>query len=85
MKIGVIHEISDPEAFEERGNDMLERIPEGVENLQACLAEDLTRCTCIWNAESVEQLSEFIDTSLGDSSAQEYFRVLESESIGLPE
>ncbi len=85
MKIGVIHEISDPEAFTERGTAMVEQAPEGVENLQACPSEDLAKCTCIWDAESVEQLSDYMDPELGDASSQEYFPILEEESIGLPE
>lgn len=85
MKIGVIHEVNDPEAFTERGNAMVEESPEGVENLQAYPSQDLTKCTCLWDAESVEQLSEFIDPSLGDASSQEYFPVMEEQAVGLPQ
>lgn len=84
MKIGIIHEISDPESFTERGTDMVASTPEGIKNLQACPAEDLSTCTCIWEATSVEELSEFVDTSLGDASTQTYFSILEEQAIGLP-
>ena len=85
MKIGVIHDVSDPEAFVERGNALLEGSPDGVDNLQACPSEDLTKCTCIWDAESVDQLSEHIDPTLGDASTQEYFPILEEQAVGIPE
>ena len=85
MKIGIIHEIHDPEAFAELGTTLLEKQPTGIRNLQACMSEELDTCTCIWDAPSVEELSEFVDASLGEASTQEYFPILESQSIGLPE
>lgn len=85
MKIGVIHEIDDPETFAERGEAMLGDIPDGIESRQFCPAEDGTAATCVWEAESVDELSEFIDPSLGDASSQEYFQINEDQGFGLPE
>jgi hypothetical protein len=85
MKIGVTHEISDPESFEERGLAMVEETPEGMENLQGCFSTDGTLGTCVWEAESRDELSQFIDTALGDASKQQYFEIDQEVSIGVPE
>jgi hypothetical protein len=42
MKIGVTHEISDAESFEERGLAMVEELPDGIKNLQGCFSTDGT-------------------------------------------
>lgn len=85
MKIGVIHEIHDLESFDERGTGMLEETPQGIENYQGCLSMDGTVCTCVWEAESVNELSQFIDPTLGDASDQEYFEINEEGSVGVPD
>lgn len=84
MKIGVIHDVDDPDAFWERGQPMVEDAPEGIEGHQFCPAENGTVATCVWEAESVDQLSEFIDPALGDASSQQYFAIDEDDGFGLP-
>ena len=85
MKIGVIHEINDPEAFGERGENLVEEAPEGIQNHQGCFPTNFTTGTCVWEAESVDELSEYIDPTLGDASKQEYFEIDEEVSEGVPE
>ena len=84
MKFGVIHDVTDPESFTEQGTKLLEDAPEGVRNHQVCPAQDLETCVCIWEADSDDQLREYVDTSLGDASTQEYFAIQEEEAVGLP-
>lgn len=85
MKIGVIHEINDPETFNERGIAMMDEIPETMQNHQACMSTDGAAATCVWQAESLNELSEFIDPSLGDASEQQYFEINEEVSVGVPD
>jgi hypothetical protein len=47
-------------------------------------ATDLSRATCVYEAASVEQVRDFVDTALGDSSTQSYFPIAEEHAIGLP-
>lgn len=63
---------------------MLEDIPEGVEPYQFCPADDGTAATCVWEAESADQLSDFLDPVIGDASSQQYFSINEDEGFGLP-
>ena len=84
MKFGVIHDVTDPESFTEQGNKLLEEAPEGINNHQICPSQDLETCVCIWEAESVDALSEYIDTTLGAASSQEYFAIQEDQAVGLP-
>lgn len=87
MKIGVIHDVDDPEVFHEQGMEMIEKenVPEGVDPQQFCPSTDGTSATCVWEAESVDQLSNHIDPSLGEASTQEYFAIDEENAVSLPE
>ena len=85
MKIGVIHEISDVEAFEEQGTALLEDTPEGFMGHQFCPSTDGTVATCVWEADSASELSEFIDTQLEGASEQQYFEIEEEVGFGIPD
>ncbi|ODR79838.1 hypothetical protein BG842_03325 [Haladaptatus sp. W1] len=86
MKIGIVHDIHDPEAFLERGEPMLspENIPENVQVRQFCPAEDGSVATCVWEAESVAEVSEVVDTTLDDASTQTYFTISEEGGFSVP-
>lgn len=85
MKIGVIHEITDPESFDERGTAMMDDIPKSMKNHQTCVSTDGAAATCVWEAESLDELSQFIGPSLGDASEQQYFEINEEVSVGIPD
>ena len=59
--------------------------PQGVRGLQFCVSEDGAAAMCIWEGESVEAVSDLIDSTLGDASEQTYFAVDVENSMGLPE
>lgn len=84
MKIGVIHNIADAESFEESGMAMVEKMLEGIKNHQACISTDGTEGMCVWEGKAVDEVSQFIDTALGNASKQKYFEIHEDVSVGVP-
>ena len=48
-------------------------------------AKDRTAATCIWEADSVEAVRDYIDRTQGGSSENTYFEVDSEASVGLPE
>jgi hypothetical protein len=82
MYVGVIHRISDPEAFEAAEQRALEAgLPEGISLPIHAATPDHTTGMCIWEGESVETVRELVESVVGEYSENEYF---ELEVDGLP-
>ncbi len=84
MKIGVIHRISDPQQAQERGQVFFEP-HEGVQLLQFVPSEDFSTATCIWESDSIDTVSSWVDETLGDSSEQTWYPIATEQAVGLPE
>jgi hypothetical protein len=87
MYVGIIHKINDPQAMLSRGEALgnSANAPAGVRPLEFLPAIDLDMATCLWEAESVETLRDYIDGTLGDSCENSYFEVSTEHALGLPE
>ncbi len=83
-KIGIIHEIHDVEAFQERSQEMMGEIPAGMETHQFCPSTDGEVATCVWEGDSLDHVRKFLDPQLGDASDQEYFEIDEETGAGIP-
>jgi hypothetical protein len=84
MKIGVVHQISDPERALEHGQTLFDP-HEGVQLLQFAPSRDFRTATCIWESDSIETVRELVDGALGDTSTQTYFEVATDQAVGVPE
>ena len=84
MKVGVIHQISDPETAQSRGQSLFEP-QEGAQLLQFCPSQDFRAATCIWEAESIEVVRDLVDPTLADASEQTYYAVDTEQAVGLPQ
>jgi hypothetical protein len=83
MFIAIVHDIHDPETFQHCAEEVFP-LPENLHVHQFFPATDLDRAVCLYEAPSVEELSEYLDGALGESSTQHYFPVSEGHAIGLP-
>ena len=83
MKIGVIHRISDPQRAQEQGQALFGP-HEGVQLLQFAPSEDFSTATCIWESDSIDTVSAWVDDTLGDSSQQTWFAIATEQAVGLP-
>jgi hypothetical protein len=85
--IVVQHTIKDaPTAFR-LGQNLLEGrgAPSGVQVRKFYPSTDQSAVFCLWEGDSVDELREYVDTTLGDSSKNSYFEVDAQQAVGLPE
>ena len=87
MYVGVVHRIRDPQAMLSRGASLADasNAPPGVTPHQFLPSKDLSAATCLWEADSVDAVRDYIDRTLGDSSENSYFEVSTEHTLGLPE
>ena len=85
MYVVAQHRISDPQKFFEEAQVAAENAPPGIFGRQFCPSHDRTEAVCLWEAESVDSVRDYIDAIVGDISENAYFAVDAETAIGLPE
>ena len=86
MHIVVLHRITDPEKFfsmdaEEVGGGG----PTGVQGRQFFPSQDRSVAACLWEADSIDTLRDYLDPATADLSENKYFAVDKERAMGLPE
>ncbi len=91
MYVVVRHEIRNPQTAFSRGEKLIknEGAPEGTRGLQFYPSADRSAVTCLWEADSVEAIQEYVDATLGDSSHNTCYEVDTDQAfaerpLGLP-
>jgi len=87
MYVVVFHRIKDPETAFSRGQNLLagNGAPRGTRALQFYPSLDQSAVTCLWEAESVGAVQDYVDETLGGSSENICFEVNTGPARGLPE
>jgi hypothetical protein len=83
MFVTIEHDIHDPAEFQARAERAMPP-PDGLHVHQFLPASDLSHATCLYEADSLEAVRDFVDGALGPSSTQRYFAVAEDHAMGLP-
>lgn len=91
MYVVVQHQIKDPQTAFSRGEKLIknEDAPDGARGLQFYPSTDGSAITCLWEADSVEAIQEYVDSTLRDSSLNTCYEVDASQAfaerpLGLP-
>ncbi|HET8822319.1 MAG TPA: hypothetical protein VFM57_12280 [Thermoleophilaceae bacterium] len=91
MYVVAQHEIKDQKTAFSQGEKLIrnEGAPEGVRGLQFYPSTDGSAVTCLWEAESVEAVQGYVDSTLGDSSQNTCYEVDADQAfaerpLGLP-
>ncbi len=87
MFIVTHHTITDQETAFARGQNLLEGngAPSGVRVREFYPSRDRAYVFCLWEGNSLAEVSEYVDSTMGDSSRQVYFEVDAEIARGLPE
>ena len=87
MFIVVHHTITDPEAAFARGQNLLDGngAPPGVQVREFYPSRDKADVFCLWESSSLDDLRDYVDATLGDSSRNAYFEIDAEAARGLPE
>ena len=77
MYVAVLHQFQDPPTAFVRGEKLIknEGAPAGARGLQFYPSTEGTVATCLWEADSVQSIQQYVDSTLGDSSINTCFEV----------
>ena len=77
MYVVVQHQFTDPQVALSRGQKLIknEDAPPGVRGLQFYPSRDRSAATCLWEADSVEAVQRYVDSTLDDSSENTCYEV----------
>ena len=78
------HNISDPEAFWAKSKEVTSNLPGSLKVHGVYPAQDGKTGTCLWEADSVQEVQDFIDKNAGDYAKNFCYEVNVEQSIGLP-
>lgn len=84
MFIAIQHDIHDLSRFQECAGAVFP-LPDGLHFHHFLPANDMQKAVCLYEATSVDRLSEYLDAKLDGASTQRYFPVNEENAMGLPE
>jgi hypothetical protein len=84
MYIVVQHTISDPAGFWGGAEKLMPNIPATAKLHHTFPTKDGTRAVCLWEAESVTSLRDFLEPQISRVSKNEYFQVENKDSVVMP-
>lgn len=86
MKIVVNHKINDVQGFWASAQQNLPNLPEmGVARVMQVLPNaDMSQATCLWQADTIDQLDAYLRDKGGQMSSESYHEVNEANAMGLP-
>jgi len=84
MFIIVNHYIKDPDVFWSRVKAKMSEIPSNIHFHSVFPSEDMMRAVCVWDAESIVPVNEFLESNFSDVCRNEYYSVNAEAAVGLP-
>lgn len=78
------HNISDPENFWAAAEKVTQGLPAGMKVHAVYPATDGKTGTCLWEADSVAEVQQFLDTNAGQYAANSCYEVNAEKSMNLP-
>jgi hypothetical protein len=86
MQVVVRHRITDPDKFfSMNAEDVAGGAPAGLQLRQFFPSQDHSAAVCLWEADSIQTLRDYVDPATGDASENAYFEVERQRAMGLPE
>ncbi len=75
MYVAVEHEIHDPESFWGKAQEIVPKLPEGIQLHHCMPTKDGKRGICIWEGESVDAVREVVEGAVGPWANNEYYEM----------
>jgi hypothetical protein len=86
MHVVAIHRITDPEKFfSMNAEEVAGGGPPGVQGRQFFSAKEGSTAVCLWEADSIDSLRNYLDPATAGVSENTYFEVDAERAMGLPE
>jgi len=89
MIIAVHHVINNPDRWEQSVKRIMalsdnNDLPKGLKGLMFLPAMDGHKADCVWEANTIESLQNFLDREIGTGATNEYYQVDDASAFGLP-
>jgi DNA polymerase/3'-5' exonuclease PolX len=89
MHVSVHHIITDPQKWEQVTKNMMAmveqgRVPQGLKELMYLPGADGRKADCVWEAQSVDTLKNFLDREIGTAARNDYVQINTAAAFGLP-
>lgn len=84
MLIVVNHQISDVPAFWKSAQESLPNLPAGIKIHQVMPSPDMSTGVCLWEADNIQQLTDYLNSKVGSVSTNTYMEVNTANAMGLP-
>jgi hypothetical protein len=78
------HNISDPVAFWNKAKEVTENLPGNLKVQSVYPSKDGKTGTCIWEADSAQNVQQFLDKNAGEFAKNFCYEVNMEQAIGLP-
>jgi len=85
MYVVAKHRITDPGRFLALAESAAENAPAGVFGRQFCPSRDGSEAVCLWEADSLDTVSRYLDELSAGAAENSYFEVSAEHAIGVPE
>jgi hypothetical protein len=86
MHVVAMHRITDPDKFfSMNADEVAGGGPPGVRGRQFFPSKEGSTAVCLWEADSVESLRNYLDPLTAGASENTYFEVDAERAMGLPE
>jgi hypothetical protein len=85
MYVVAKHRISDPEQFFSRTPEVAQNAPSGVTLLQALPSQDRSEAVCLWEADSLDAVRDYVDPAAEGIAENSYFEIDAEQALGLPQ
>jgi hypothetical protein len=76
--------ISDPQTFWSKAQTLIPAAPAGTQIHAVYPSQDGKTGTCLWEADTVEEVQQFLDKEAGDLATNFCYEVNEAVAIGAP-
>ena len=85
MHVVAQHRITDPDKFfSYRAEEVASGGPPGVRGQQFFPSTDRSVAVCLWEADSIDAVRDYVDSTTEGASENTYFEVDGERSLGLP-
>ena len=89
MHVSVHHNIKDPQKWSQITQKMTTaveqgQLPQGLKGLMYLPSADGRKADCLWEAQSVDTLRNFLDGQIGSAATNEYIPINSQAAFGLP-
>ena len=84
MLIIAHHHVSDPEGFWSAAEKVTQDLPGSLKVIGVYPSQDAKTGTCLWEADSVQEVQDFLDQNAGQFAENFCYEVNVEKSMGLP-